>query len=63
MRAGFAQGVKLLDESIAKSFGHGFGFGMDLKFVIDIFDVKTDRVITDFQFRRRRFVVVSFGCN
>jgi len=48
-------------ESIAKSFGDGFGFGVDLQFLIDAFYVEADCVERDAELGRGGFVIVSFN--
>src|SRR6188508_1456977 len=44
---------------IAHRDGDGFGFGMDLEFVVDISDVELDRVVGNVELFGRGYVVVS----
>ena len=45
---------------MAKGFGDGFGFGVYLELVVDVAQVKFDRVDRDVQFCRSSLVTVTF---
>ena len=46
-------GLAALNEAVAECFDDGFGLGMDLKFFVDIAEMKIDRAGRDRQFSRR----------
>jgi hypothetical protein len=35
---------RLARETVTESFGHGFGFGVNLQLVVDVTQVKLDRI-------------------
>jgi len=52
--------LNLVKEPVAKSLGHCLRLGVNLQFLVDLLDVKTDGVESHAQFCGGSFVVVSF---
>lgn len=49
-----------LDQSFAQGFGNRFGFGMNLEFVVYVFQVKGDGMKRDAELVGGSFLVMSF---
>lgn len=43
----FIQGGRELHEALSQGFGNGFGFGVDLQFVVDVAHMEGDRIDAD----------------
>ena len=47
-----------LNQFLAKGFSYGFGFGVDLKLLVDVFEMKRNRVERDAHFAGSGFFVM-----
>jgi hypothetical protein len=49
----------LSNQMLAQGFGDGFGFGVDLQFLVDIFEMKRDGVKRDAHFVRGGLLMMA----
>jgi hypothetical protein len=51
----------LSEDSAPEGFEDGFGFGVDVEFLVDVADVEANRVLANGQNMRRGFIRVAVG--